>query len=405
MKIPYNDWKRYVERLGRINKTAAVTMQYWMEKNPGADAEQLVEIAHAVAEKYGEAAASLACEMYDAIAAAQKANVKPAEPAEPASYGETAKAVYGTLKNKQNTVPATVGRLVKQTGADTMLQNAARDRAQFAWVPMGDTCAFCMMLASRGWQYQSKKAMKNGHAEHIHANCDCEYCIRFDGKSTVEGYDPDRYLEMYENAEGDTWQEKVNAMRREMAAEKRAELETAGEKKIGLPGNENGGIVKAGMPNYAKAIDSLVLVDDVSDHKYTPEQIQEEMQKSEVGRETLRQIEESEPVISIIDEIQNHSDRGNQKGRFINIYSANNHSLLNESQAVIHEMTHFWYNIGGCQHAEAICLARELMHSRNKTVLTKDEWEMIVNLVKEAYPEYEWENGGYGDFSQFDFVT
>lgn len=55
----------------------------------------------------------------------------------------------------------------------------------------------------------SKKALRNGHAEHIHAHCDCEYAVRFDGKSTVAGYDPDKYLEEYQAAGGD-----INAMRR-----------------------------------------------------------------------------------------------------------------------------------------------------------------------------------------------
>ena len=55
----------------------------------------------------------------------------------------------------------------------------------------------------------SKKALRNGHAEHIHAHCDCEYAVRFDGKSTVAGYDPDKHLEEYQEAGGD-----INAMRR-----------------------------------------------------------------------------------------------------------------------------------------------------------------------------------------------
>lgn len=120
-----------------------------------------------------------------------------------------AKAVKGTQKKSPNNIPGTIARLVKQVGADTTLKNAERDGAQFAWVPHGDTCAFCITLASRGWQYMSKKAMRNGHAEHIHAHCDCEYAVRFDGKSTVAGYDPDKYLEEYNNAGGD-----INAMRR-----------------------------------------------------------------------------------------------------------------------------------------------------------------------------------------------
>ncbi len=103
-----------------------------------------------------------------------------------------------------------------------MLKNAERDGAQFAWVPVGDTCAFCMTLASRGWQYMSKDAIKHGHAEHIHTNCDSTYAIRFDEKSTVARYDPEKYREMYDNAEGDTPQEKINSMRREIAAGKRS---------------------------------------------------------------------------------------------------------------------------------------------------------------------------------------
>lgn len=60
----------------------------------------------------------------------------------------------------------------------------------------------------------SKKALKGGHAEHIHSNCDCQYTIRHDSRTTVAGYDPDKYLSMYRNAEGSTPQERINSMRR-----------------------------------------------------------------------------------------------------------------------------------------------------------------------------------------------
>ena len=158
---------------------------------------------------YGQAIGALSCQMYEATAAAQGVIVPTAEVADLPDYGEVAKAVKGTQKKSPNNIPGTIARLVKQVGADTTLKNAERDGAQFAWVPHGDTCAFCITLASRGWQYMSKKAMRNGHAEHIHAHCDCEYAVRFDGKSTVAGYDPDKYLEEYNNAGGD-----INAMRR-----------------------------------------------------------------------------------------------------------------------------------------------------------------------------------------------
>lgn len=219
MKISSSDWLKYIRKLTGINDRAAALMQSWMVKNGLGDVEDMIAYAHSLATRYGEAAASLACEMYDAVAAAQNAAVPPAEPAPTATYQETARAVRGTLKNQRSTVPGTVGRLVKQAEADTTLKNAARDGAQFAWVPHGDTCAFCLTLASNGWRYMSKDAIRNGHAEHIHPHCDCTYAIRFGESGGVEGYDPDRYLDAYNNADGATWQDKVNSMRRDQYAE------------------------------------------------------------------------------------------------------------------------------------------------------------------------------------------
>lgn len=219
MQISRNDWLKYIARLSAIDRKAADRMQVWMERSPDAEPQDLVRMAYAISTKYGEAASALACEMYDATAAAQGVSLPPAVPAPTATYPETAKAVRGTIKNQRSTVPATVGRLVRQAGADTTLHNAQRDGAEWAWVPNGDTCAFCVMLASNGWQRQGKKAARGEHAEHIHANCDCTYAVRFDGKSTVEGYgNGERYLETYSSADGRSWRDKLNSMRREQYA-------------------------------------------------------------------------------------------------------------------------------------------------------------------------------------------
>lgn len=224
MRISKKAWAKYIRKLAAVDQKAADMMTAYIEEHGMDDADELIRYAYALATKYGEAAAAAACEMYDATAAAQGASVPPAEPAPTATYGEVAKAVNGTKDISEKLVPQAVSRTVKMAGADTMLQNAERDGAQFAWVPMGDTCAFCLTLASRGWQYMSKDALKGGHAEHIHANCDCQYAIRFDGKSGVSGYDPEKYRKMYYEAEGSTPAEKIRAMRRKIDAEHREEL-------------------------------------------------------------------------------------------------------------------------------------------------------------------------------------
>lgn len=223
MYISTKDWKNYIDRLSALDEKAGELMRDWVAKHGFSDTKAMTDYAFALAQKYGEGSAALSAEMYDAVAEMQGKLYDPAVAAPPPEYSEVAKTVNGILKHSQNlnSIANGISRLVKRTGADTTLNNALRDGAEFAWVPNGDTCAFCITLASRGWQRMSKKALKNGHAEHIHANCDCTYAVRFDGKSNVKGYDPDKYLDMYYDAEGWRWDDKVNSIRRMQYAHNR----------------------------------------------------------------------------------------------------------------------------------------------------------------------------------------
>lgn len=225
-QITSNSWKNYIGILRRLSDRASNEMLAKISEQDGLlesgaisleeYRDALIDYGYALATKYGEGAGAVACEMYDAISELQGANVPPAIPADTATIDETAKAVVGTLKTGNPTIVSqATGRLVKMVGVDTMMQNALRDGAEWAWIPMGDTCAFCLTLASRGWQKASKNAIKNGHAEHIHANCDCTYAVRHSKNLDVEGYDPQKYRDMYYNADGNTPEERINAMRRE----------------------------------------------------------------------------------------------------------------------------------------------------------------------------------------------
>ena len=223
MRLTAKAWSDYADRLSRLNTKAGQLMRAYLERYGAEDTPALIAYASALVDKYGEGSAELACQMYDAMAEAAGLTLPAAEPAAPAAYGEVAKAVNG-MKHSPALLQSAVSRLVKQAGADTTLQNAIRDGAEFAWIPHGDTCAFCLMLASRGWQKAGKRTLKNGHAEHIHANCDCEYAVRFDASTTVAGYDPAQYLAAYKGAEGRTYQEKLNALRRAHYAENRKKI-------------------------------------------------------------------------------------------------------------------------------------------------------------------------------------
>jgi len=209
MQITANAWNEYITRLSRLNRKAGQLMREYIGSHGTENTADLIAYAYGLVTKYGEGSAELACQMYDALAEAANAGVPAAEPAIPADYGEVARMVNATKNQNPANLPNGVSRLVKRAGADTTLKNAVRDGAEWAWVPHGDTCPFCITLASNGWQKASSKVLKGGHAEHIHANCDCEFAIRFDHNTTVAGYDPEKYLKQYRDAGGD-----INKMRR-----------------------------------------------------------------------------------------------------------------------------------------------------------------------------------------------
>lgn len=215
-RITKKEWDRYVAILRRLNDRAAKEMLATAtslkanydngEISETAFRQALIDYAYALATKYGEGATAAACEMYDAISALQGATVPAAVPAETATIAEVAKTVNGTLKTGNPEIVAdAIGRLVKQAGADTTLQNAKRDRAYFAWIAHGDTCAYCLALAGIGWQKAGELTLKGGHADHIHANCDCEYAIDHQGTLEIEGYEPSTINDLLLEATGDEY--------------------------------------------------------------------------------------------------------------------------------------------------------------------------------------------------------
>lgn len=219
MDISKTIWKNYIDGLSKVSDKAKELILEYLEKHKiesYEDREALIDYCYGVSTKYGEAAAEFACQMYDAEAQYEGVSLEPSEPAEPATIEEVAKTVNGTLKYvlAAEVTAAAVGRLVKRTGQDTTLQNAIRDKAYYAWVPMGDTCPFCLSIAAEGWKRATARALAGGHAEHIHGNCNCAYATKHTKETTYSAYDPSKYEKMFDSAEGDTEEKKLNSMRR-----------------------------------------------------------------------------------------------------------------------------------------------------------------------------------------------
>lgn len=97
---------------------------------------------------------------------------------------------------------------MKRSANMSVVENGRRDpkRVRYARVPTGaETCDFCLMLASRGFVYQSEGTAGAGHT---HYACDCRCVPGWDGME-VEGYDP---RQIY-----DRWQDAIDAKAKERA--------------------------------------------------------------------------------------------------------------------------------------------------------------------------------------------
>ena len=83
---------------------------------------------------------------------------------------------------------------------ETIVANVGRDRdkgAMFARVPTGfETCPFCLMLASRGAVYHSRKTA--GEWGRFHRGCDCKVVPSFEGDPDAELVQGVKPRELYE---------------------------------------------------------------------------------------------------------------------------------------------------------------------------------------------------------------
>lgn len=153
--------------------------------------------------------------------------------------------------------------------------------------------------------------------------------------------------------------------------------------------------------NYSKSENYFDLQDVIPFMSITPDEIIHELDNSPIGKEYLEYMKSSGTKPILVYGKKSGGIRGEQQGSIIRIYIDNNKNSLVAAQTVIHELTHYRYDIGGCQWAEAVCMAHEKMHKERRNNLTADEKRYIVRLAKTAYPEYEWKRGGYHGSKRF----
>lgn len=94
-------------------------------------------------------------------------------------------------------------KLISDAGRATTQHAAERDpkKPRYARVPTGaETCAWCMLWASRGFVYKSEETAQ---FKRSHFKCDCQIVPSWDKRPRVRGYDSKRYERMYQQAVDD----------------------------------------------------------------------------------------------------------------------------------------------------------------------------------------------------------
>ncbi len=173
--------------------------------NPGEQRDALLELVPALIDKYADVSSSAAAEWYQRVRDKWFSDGFQAQPA-PKTDDDLSKLIRwkaGVLFGDEpeqmlSWLNGVIDKGVKQGGRDSIRHNAERDprKPRYARVPNGKTCAFCVMLASRGFVYASEDTA--GALGQYHGECNCEIVPSWDKQSPiVEGYDPDALYKTY----------------------------------------------------------------------------------------------------------------------------------------------------------------------------------------------------------------
>lgn len=173
--------------------------------------DALAEVMRGLSVRYGDLAATEAAEWFEAVREGAVGGPFSAVLADGAGEVQVERATRwaagplfdGNVEETRARLARTLTRMILTQGKDTVRRNVGADplRPRFARVPpAGGCCAWCLMLAGRGFVYSSLKAA--GFDDHkYHDDCRCMVAPLWEGQSErIDGYHPKRYEALYKEA-------------------------------------------------------------------------------------------------------------------------------------------------------------------------------------------------------------
>ena len=149
--------------------------------------------------RYGEQAATLAADFFEVEALNLGLTPRVRLPAPIGEREATSRLGWAmSTADPRGNLSVVLDELVKRPYRDTMQQSAHASGGAYARVPTGShTCAFCMMLASRGAVYRSEDTAAGSK---YHGKCDCQPVLVRGPQDYPESYNPGSLFDAYDAA-------------------------------------------------------------------------------------------------------------------------------------------------------------------------------------------------------------
>lgn len=191
--------------------TQAAVDEFMSEYIEGMTYEEVMDEAVRIAAKYEMYGKELGAQWYDYCCEVAGVDAEPAE-VTPTDAEWIASRVDGAMKAAPNSpVYALVNRFmqdivneaIRETGNANLWRDYERGLCPGRWarVPVGDTCSWCMMLASNGAWYLTEETALGTSPGHYHSNCDCKAVYHSDAND-IRGYTQlEEYKKKYYHAE------------------------------------------------------------------------------------------------------------------------------------------------------------------------------------------------------------
>lgn len=145
---------------------------------------------------YGDKAQALSAELFDEICEAEGIDAQPGAMFDDVIDSSklagkvhyyAGKLVDGDWEGYAGSNADLAAYYVHRSALENMERNCQENRVKYARVGTGrETCGYCFMLSSRGFDYRSEKTASAGS----HVNCDCIIVPGRDGVTKIDGYNP-----------------------------------------------------------------------------------------------------------------------------------------------------------------------------------------------------------------------